>query len=191
MVKKQDFGHILIFLTLSVLIVAGACLTYDQIQADHVIQAKSERAERNFKVDQSVIDTLRFLTDPAYEYTKVCSDNQEKTCESLSKTVMTVEHKGLRDFGSERTGIKEFPANASVNFMMKTYSLSRETDSCSTTYYVTVESFDALLETQSEAKGNPDYSTCKFLSPEELLESLGSEEGLKMVRNSCRQIKPI
>lgn len=173
------------------MIAVGGFLTFDQFQNDRETLVKANRSEDKMINQESVIDTLRFLTDPAYEYTEICSGQENNTRETLSKTVLSVNQKRKANHNRTEVGLKKYPANASVNMMLKTYSVSREQDSCNTSYFVTVESFDLFLETESESDETGDYSTCKYLSPEELIESIRSGQGLKMVQNTCREIKPI
>jgi hypothetical protein len=188
-VKREELSHIVVFFILSVMILAGGFLAVDQIQFDKRIDSERIQAERLAEPEESVLDTLRFLTDPSYEFTESCERGEAKKCTRLSKSIVKVHHRGLDESVRNGDGIKKLPANASINFMLETYSVSRIEDSCSTSYYVTVESFDAFMESAEERKTYTDYST--QLIPDDLMKDLRSGKGIQVVRENCREKQPI
>ncbi|HKL40130.1 MAG TPA: hypothetical protein VJ894_05590, partial [Cryomorphaceae bacterium] len=63
------------------------------------------------------------------------------------------------------------------------------TDSCSTTYFVTVESFDTQLE-NIQKEIDSDISTFNDLSREELFETIRSTESIDLIRKFCVDPRP-
>lgn len=188
---KKDFSHITLFVLMITLVVSGGYLTYSQVQSDidsHLMEEHT--ASIDYGSQESALDTLRFLVDPAYEYCEfTCEDDVNSTCEKLTKTVISVSQQGISNTRRSGPELTRLPANASINLMFETYSVSRRTDSCSTTYYVTVESFDTYLESiQQEV--NPDISTFNTLSSKELYDALRSNETLELVRKVCADPRP-
>ncbi|MGB6036388.1 MAG: hypothetical protein WBG42_08965, partial [Cryomorphaceae bacterium] len=169
---KKDFGHIVIFVLMIALVISGGILTYSQVQNDKDSHLLSQRStEITDDIHQSALDTLRFLVDPSYEYCEFeCEKDENSTCERLTKTVVSVSQRGLEKERFSGHEVARLPANSSINLMFETYSVSRRTDSCSTNYYVTVESFDTYLENLQKGIDS-DISTFNPMSREELFET--------------------
>lgn len=152
------------------LIVSGGVLTYNQVQSDKEIHLLSEVPQVNFETDsKSALDTLKYLVDPSYEYCELsCEKSSDSRCDVLKKTIVSIDHNGLSSLegGLE---INRLPANASINLMLETYSVSRRVDSCQTTYFVTVESFDTQLE-NLQSSIDSDISAFHFPEPNEVYE---------------------
>jgi len=188
---KKEFGHITLFVLMFTLVMSGGYLTYSQVQNDIAQNVMNERS--SFEVDEvseSALDTLRFLVDPSYEYCEFsCEENEKSTCDKLSKTIVSVKHEGFSEDNLSAAEISRLPANASVNLMFETYSVSRKTDSCSTKYFVTVESFDTYLES-IEKEIDADLSTFNTLSPEEITEALRSGESIEWVKKFSADQRP-
>lgn len=167
---KKDFGHISMFFLMIALITAGSILTYSQIQSDKDIQLLSDSKFSNFELNPtSELDTLRFLVDPSYEYCEfACEESNNVKCDILRKTIVSVNHDGFNDISSNQE-LNQLPANASINLMLETYSVSRRVDSCQTTYFVTVESFDTRLENLQEGIDS-DISTINTSDPNSVYE---------------------
>lgn len=149
------------------LVVSGCVLTYNQVQNDKEINLLSEVPQINFEADsKSVLDTLKFLVDPAYEYCELsCEKSVDSKCDVLKKTIVSIDHNGLESI----EGVQEMsrlPANTSINLMLETYSVSRRIDSCQTTYFVTVESFDTQLENLQQSI-DADISASHYSEPNE------------------------
>ncbi|MFT6996898.1 MAG: hypothetical protein ACJAQ4_000643 [Cryomorphaceae bacterium] len=188
---KKEFGHIALFVSMVTLLVSGGFLTYSQVQNDMDSQLLSQRSiETTDEIHESALDTLRFLVDPSYEFCEfACEEDENSSCEKLSKTIVSVNQKGFSKTNLNSPELARLPANASINLMFETYSVSRRTDSCSTTYYVTVESFDTSLENiQNEI--DSDISTFNTLSPDELYEAMRSGESLEWVKKFCADPRP-
>jgi len=173
------------------LVVSGGFLTYSQVQNDMDSQLLSQRSiETTDEIHQSALDTLRFLVDPSYEFCEfACEEDENSSCERLTKTLVSVKQQGLSKSLLSAREVTRLPANASINLMFETYSVSRRTDSCSTTYYVTVESFDTSLENiQNEI--DSDISTFNTLSPDDFYEAIRSGESLEWVKKFCADPRP-
>jgi len=173
------------------MVISGGILTYSQVQNDKNSHLLSQRStEITDDLHQSAIDTLRFLVDPSYEYCEYeCEKDENSTCDRLSKTVVSVSQKGLANERFGRSEVARLPANSSINLMFETYSVSRRSDSCSTNYYVTVESFDTYLESvQKEI--DADISTFNPMSRKEFFESLQSQKSLDLLRKFCTDQRP-
>jgi len=188
---KKEFGHITLFVLMITLVISGGYLTYSQVQNDKAQNLMGDRS--SFEVDEiseSALDTLRFIVDPSYEYCEFSCEKDENTaCEKLSKTIVSVKQEGIPKNNLSASEISRLPANASINLMFETYSVSRKTDSCSTTYYVTVESFDTYLESiQKEI--DADISTFNTLSPEELYEMMRSGQSLELIKKMSADPRP-
>jgi len=173
------------------LVVSGGFLTYSQVQNDMDAQLLTQRSiETTDEIHQSALDTLRFLVDPSYEFCEfACEEDENSSCERLTKTLVSVKQQGLSKSLLSAREVTRLPANASINLMFETYSVSRRTDSCSTTYYVTVESFDTSLENiQNEI--DSDISTFNTLSPDDFYEAIRSGESLEWVKKFCADPRP-
>ncbi len=188
---KKEFGHITTLLLMSILLISGGFLTYSQVQNDKDQNLIGDR--NSYEVDEiseSSLDTLRFLTDPSYEYCEFsCEENENSSCEKLSKTILTVKQDGLSKRNLTASDVSKLPANASINLMFETFSVSRKTNSCSTTYFVTVESFDTYLE-NIQREINSDLSTFNKPSAEEIYEAMRTGESLKWVKKFCTDPRP-
>lgn len=173
------------------LVISGGLLTYSQVQNDLDSQLLSQHStELNEEFHETALDTLRFLTDPSYEYCEFsCEKDEDSSCDRLTKTVVSVKRQGLPESNLSSSELARLPANASINLMFETYSVSRKTDSCSTTYYVTVESFDTYLENiQNEI--DSDISTSLSSNPEELYEALRNGESLEWIKKFVADPRP-
>jgi hypothetical protein len=188
---KKELGHITLFVLMIILVVSGGILAYSQVQNDKATHLMAERDSYSIdRISESHLDTLRFLVDPSYEYCEfACESDEKSTCERLTKTVISVKQKGISESNLSAEQISRLPANASINLMFETYSVSRKTDSCSTTYYVTVESFDTRLE-ELQKQIDSEISTFNTLSPGELYEVLRSGESQEWVKKFCADPRP-
>lgn len=184
--KKEDFGHIILFVALGVMVIAGGLLTYEQFQSDHAMVANGIESSPRTEVKPGVLDTLKFLTNNAFEYTEYCVEEGEKSCETLSKTVMSVSHGANKLKNDEAERLQKYPSKSSVNLTLKKYSVSR---TGSETYYVTVESFDAFIEGDLNEKDFADFST--GLNEQELLRSIESCNTERLIKNNLRDSRPI
>ncbi len=188
---KKEFGHITLLLLMIMLLVSGGYLTYSQVQNDKDQNLIGDRSSYEMdEISESSLDTLRFLTDPSYEYCEfACEENENSSCEKLTKTIVTVKQHGFSKDNHTASDVSRLPANSSINLMFETYSVSRRKDSCSTTYFVTVESFDTYLESiQKEI--DSDLSTFNTLSSEEIYEAMQTGESLEWVKKFCRDPRP-
>lgn len=173
------------------LVVSGGILTYSQVQNDRDTHLLSQRSmAMTDDIHESALDTLRFLVDPSYEYCEFeCEKDENSSCERLTKTVVSVNQRGLAKEQLGAPEVTRLPANSSINLMFETYSVSRRSDSCSTNYYVTVESFDTYLESV-QREIDSDISTFNTLSREELFETLQSDKSLDLLRKFCTDPRP-
>lgn len=188
---KKELGHIALFVLMVTLVVSGGFLAYSQVQNDKAANLMSDHETYVVeKVSESHLDTLRFIVDPSYEYCEfACESDENSTCEKLTKTVISVNQHGISEKDLSAEDLSRLPANASVNLMYETYSVSRRADSCSTTYYVTVESFKTELE-NLQKELDSEISTFNTLSPEELFEALQSGESQEWVKKFCADPRP-
>lgn len=179
------------FVLILALVVSGGILTYSQVQNDMDSQLLGQHStEITADIQKSALDTLRFLVDPSYEYCEFeCEQDDTSSCERLTKTVVSVKQRGLTNGSVSTPETSRLPANSSINLMFETYSVSRRTDSCSTTYFVTVESFDTQLE-NIQKEIDSDISTFNTLSREELFETMRSAESLDLIRKFCADPRP-
>lgn len=129
-----------------ILLISGVVLTYNQYKIDQEIDLFSQETSASAFSTESVIDTLQFIVNPSYEYEEFsCVESEDTKCDVLKRTVLSIDHKGMNSSPSTES-FKRLPPNSSLNFMLETYTVERRTESCKTSYFVTVESFDTNLE---------------------------------------------
>lgn len=188
---KKDFGHIVTFALLTIMIVSGAVFALGQLRTDidnGVFTSNDSVFPVTFVDGKSSLDTLRFLTNPSYDYCEYNrSENGDQYCDELSQTVVRVNPKSVDC--KKISDSKKFAANASLNLMYETYKVKREKDSCSTTFIVTIESFDTYLESLSDEEIR-DYST-SFPTEEDFTHALRSEESFDLIRKYCDESRPL
>ncbi|MCA1763134.1 MAG: hypothetical protein LC664_09105 [Flavobacteriales bacterium] len=111
--------------------------------------------------NKSPLDTLKVFRDPCYEYVKMEEDCDGKsTKDVLTKTVMKVE-KENGSFGPiEQNSIKDLKSNASLNLMIERFRVERKNSQNTTSFFVTVESFNTQLK-------KTDFSDFRITSPSE------------------------
>lgn len=146
--KKQS-AHIAFFALTALLLIAASVLVYNQWVTDSEQQTVTARYEATHDVEDTemtVIDTTRFFENPCYSYCATRSEGCDEKVEELRKTVLTIEQNGQDIRELTAADLKRLPANTSLNMMLDSYTVSRAENEEGTSYYVTVESFDAVLE---------------------------------------------
>ncbi len=146
---KNSFAHIAFFSVVTLLLVSATYLVYSQWSNDSAQKSAVARYEAVYGVDGelAVIDSVRFFENPCYTYCATKSDDgcKEKV-EQLKKMVLTVEQNGRGVHHITADDLKKMAPNTSLNMMLESYTVSRKKSKEGISYYVTVESFDAILE---------------------------------------------
>ena len=125
---------------------------------------------------KSDLDTLKLVEDPCIEYSSLeqkCGDNANK--DILVKTVVKVEQPDGNYQELNDNSVKSLLPNSSINLMIEKYRIERSKNQSSTSFFVTVESFNTILQ-KSE--------TNDFFKPVLLEESTSlSKEQLEFIRS--------
>lgn len=146
---KNTVAHIAFFSFATLLLVSASYLVYSQWTNDTAQKSSVARYEATHGVDGelAMIDTVRFFENPCYSYCATKSDDGcEEKVDQLKKTILTVERNGLDIHHITAADLKSMPPNTSLNMMLESYTVSRKQNKQGTSYYVTVESFEAILE---------------------------------------------
>lgn len=146
---KNSAAHIAFFSIVTLLLVSASYLAYSQWTNDSAQKSAVARYEATYGVDGelAMIDTVRFFENPCYTYCATRSDDGcEEKVDQLKKTVLTVERNGQDVHHITAADLKKMAPNTSLNMMLESYTVSRRQNKQGTSYYVTVESFEAVLE---------------------------------------------
>lgn len=188
--KKQQ-GHIFYLSIISlVLIVAGvlAINGFSTFENDGIADTRTNLVLDELSV-HSVLDTLKLMDDPCYEYKSLeqnCSGETES--DIIVKTVVKVEQEDGRFKELQESSIKTLPPNASINLMIEKYQIERLKKPGSTSFFVTVESFSTILEKFNRPEFIAPQSLDKHTSlTEEQLELLHTNYATNLVLNKCRE----
>ncbi len=162
---KKHINHILFFTITTCLISTAGVLALSGFTNSEKQSVELAETNNNLDLDdndnESALDTLKVFRDPCYEYLKMEEDCDGKsTKDVLTKTVMKVE-KENGSFGPiEQHSIKDLKSNASLNLMIERFRVERNNNENTTSFFVTVESFNTQLT-------KTDFSDFKILSPSE------------------------
>lgn len=126
------------------LLASAGIMTYSGLSNDFCDQHASLTIELDRENCKSGLDTMRFMNDFCYTYTDF-EPPKGGVKDALSKTIVKVSNPDGNLKPLENKSIKTLPANASLNFMLETYTVSRQQDMCDL-YIVTIESFSATVE---------------------------------------------
>ena len=146
---KQSIGHITFFLIAALLLISASYLAYSQWVGDRAAQSEAMHYDEtaDMRSHTAVIDTVRFFENPCYSYCEVPGvEGCESRVDQLTKTVMSVERNGRQIQRITAEDLKKMEPNTSLNMMLEAYTVSRKKGNKGTSFYVTVESFDAILE---------------------------------------------
>lgn len=186
---KKQINHILFFLFAATLVTAAALLTFNGFQSE--LTAQTHVQKNNLSLDdqplKSALDTARFFEKPCFEYCKLESSKEDNSqVDVLSKTIVKVENEKGDFEDIEKTSVKKFPANKSLNLMVEKYTLKRKMINSAPSFFVTVESFNTRIS-QSDFNGfnfpkaNP-YETSLGQDQFDLMKSYCDQFGASSIR---------
>jgi len=141
---KKRLVQISGFILLTCLLASAGIMTYSGLCEDFCDQHASLTIELDRENCKSGLDTMRFMNDFCYSYTNF-KRPEGSVKDALSKTIVKVSNPDGNLKPLENNSIKTLPANASLNFMLETFTVFRQLDSCDL-YIVTIESFSATVE---------------------------------------------
>jgi len=174
---KKHLNHIYYLSFIACVICAAGVIAFNSFSAD--FKKSSETANNELSLDdnspKSVLDTLALLEEPCYEYRSLernCSGSTSK--DVIVKTVVKVEQPDGHYKEIDEGSVKSLLPNSSINLMIEKYKIERRSDEDSTSFFVTVESFNTILEKNNRSE---------FISPVKFDESTSlSEQQWEMIR---------
>lgn len=130
------------------MLVSAGLLAFNQWTGDVERKLATLRFQPDVEFNsETVIDTVGLFENPCYSYCSEKSEDGDGECvDRLTKTILTVETNGRDVHRFTAEDLKKMEPNTSLNMMLESYTVSRKKDKKGTKYYVTVESFDAILE---------------------------------------------
>lgn len=148
---KDRNNQILLTTLLGSLMFVAGYFTYNGLSNDFIdgkgFFTDNLSGQNDREICVSALDTTKYFEEPCYEFTHYEKSPGErgKISDSLSKTIVKVTNDGKKYQPLEGHHIKDIPANASLNIMLETYTVSRLSDTCDQ-YIVTIESFSTKME---------------------------------------------
>lgn len=186
---KKHISHILFFLFTATLVVAAGLLTFNGFKNELIAQNHVRKIDLSLDDQQveSALDTARFFEKPCFEYCKLESSKEDGSqVDVLSKTIVKIENEKGDYEDIEKSSIKKFPANKSLNLMVEKYTLKRKMINSAPSFFVTVESFNTRMS-QSDfigfdfTKNNP-YETSLGRDQFDLMKSYCDQFGTSAIQ---------
>ncbi len=190
---KKYHGHIYYLGSIALTICAAGIFAFSSFNADFNEKADTESTELSLDDNESksVLDTLALIEEPCYEYNSLernCSGDTSK--DVIVKTVVKVEQPDGHYKELDEGSVKSLLPNSSINLMIEKYKIERRRNKDSTSFFVTVESFNTILEKNNKAEfiSPASYDESTSLSDEQwdLIKTQKAEE---LLVKTCKDNK--
>jgi len=186
---KKYHGHIYYLSFIALAICAAGVFAFSSFKADF---DNSDTEHKELSLDdnspKSVLDTLALMEEPCYEYSSLernCSGNTKR--DVIVKTVVKVEQPDGHFKEINEGSVKSLLPNSSINLMIEKYKIERRRENDSTSFYVTVESFNTLLEKHDKAEfiSPPHYDESTSLN-EQQWEMIKTQKAQELLAKTCK-----
>jgi len=174
---KRYHGHIYYLSFIALAICAAGIIAFSSFSAEFgkASEAKNSELSLDENSPKSVLDTLALIEEPCYEYRSLernCSGDTSK--DVIVKTVVKVEQPDGHYKELNEGSVKSLLPNSSINLMIEKYKIERRREKEITSFFVTVESFNTVLEKNNRKE---------FISPVGFDESTSlSEQQWEMIK---------
>jgi len=179
---KKHHSHIYYLSFIALAICTAGFIAFSSFSEDFnkLTDAENNELSLDDPSPKSVLDTLALIEEPCYEYRSLernCSGNTNK--DVIVKTVVKVEQPDGHFREIDEGSVKSLLPNSSINLMIEKYKIERRTNEDSTSFFVTVESFNTILEKNNRSE---------FISPVKLDESTSlSDQQWEMIKTQKAQ----
>lgn len=190
---KKYQGHIYYLGAIAMVICVAGIIALSSFSTDFNGADKTKKAELSLDEDspESVLDTLAMMEDPCYEYRSLernCDGDTSK--DVIVKTVVKVEQPDGHYKELNEGSVKSLLPNTSINLMIEKYKIERRREKEITSFFVTVESFNTVLEKNSNNEFiTPILHNESTSLTEEQWEMLNSHEAEKLLVKTCNDKK--
>lgn len=190
---KKYHGHIYYLGFIALSICTAGIIAFSSFKAD--FQEGSGASNDELSLDdrspKSVLDTLALIEEPCYEYKSLernCSGDTSK--DVIVKTVVKVEQPDGHYKELDEGSVKSLLPNSSINLMIEKYKIERRRNNDSTSFFVTVESFNTILEKNNRSKliSPASYDESTSLSDQQW-EMIKTHKAKELLVKSCKEKK--
>lgn len=190
---KKYHGHIYYLSTIALALCAAGIFAFSSFKADFEDNADTQNTKLSLddNVSESVLDTLALIEEPCYEYKSLernCSGDTSK--DVIVKTVVKVEQPDGHFREIDEGSVKSLLPNSSINLMIEKYKIERRRDKDSTSFFVTVESFNTILDKNNKTEfiSPASYDETTSLS-EEQWDLIKTQKARELLVKTCRDNK--
>jgi adenylate kinase len=190
---KKYHGHIYYLGFIALTICTAGVIAFSSFKADFDEKSASESTELSLDDNspKSVLDTLALIEEPCYEYRSLernCSGDTSK--DVIVKTVVKVEQPDGHYKELDEGSVKSLLPNSSINLMIEKYKIERRRNNDSTSFFVTVESFNTILEknNRTEFISPAGYDESTSLTDQQW-EMIKTQKAQELLVKSCKDQK--
>lgn len=190
---KNYRGHIYYISFIALTICTAGAIAFSSFKAgfDEEPASKSTELSLDDNSPKSVLDTLALIEEPCYEYRSLernCSGDTSK--DVIVKTVVKVEQPDGHYEELDEGSVKSLLPNSSINLMIEKYKIERRRNKDSTSFFVTVESFNTILEknNRTEFISPAGYDESTSLTDQQW-EMIKTQKAQELLVKSCKDQK--